>query len=152
MNTVIKSFNELTLKELYNILQLRVEVFILEQECLYQDLDGYDDKAYHVQVYEGDELAAYARLFVSGIKYPAASIGRVITSPRYRSRGYGDVLMEESIKMLESLGETHIMLSSQSYAQKFYERHLFNRTDKESYLEDDIPPVEMEYRRGDFNE
>lgn len=150
MVSVIKSFNELTLKELYDILQLRVEVFILEQSCLYQDLDGYDEQADHVMIFEGDELAAYARIFRSGIKYPAASIGRVITSPRFRGKGYGDILMEESIRVLLNLDENHIMLSSQSYAQKFYAKHGFLRTDRASYLEDDIPHVEMEYRRGDL--
>ena len=149
MKVVIRTFDELSVKELYDIIQLRVEVFILEQTCLYQDLDGNDDKAYHVQILEGDELAAYARVFKSGIKYPVASIGRVITSPKYRGKGYGDILMKESIKCVEELGEHHIMLSSQSYAQDFYAKHGFRRTSRESYLEDDIPHVEMEYRRGE---
>lgn len=149
MKVVVKPFDALSVKELYDIIQLRVEVFILEQTCLYQDLDGNDDKAYHVQILEGDEIAAYARVFRSGIKYPAASIGRVITSPKYRGKGYGDLLMKESIRCAEELGETHIMLSSQNYAQEFYARHGFKRTSRESYLEDDIPHVEMEYRRGE---
>jgi ElaA protein len=149
MKVLIKSFKELTTDELYKIIQLRIEVFILEQTCFYQDLDGYDDKAYHVQILEGDELAAYARVFKSGIKYPTASIGRVITSPDFRGKGYGDILMRESIRCAEGLEEHHIMLSSQSYAQKFYARHGFKRTDRESYLEDDIPHVEMEYKRGE---
>jgi len=149
MKIVIKSFKELTTKELYNIIQLRIEVFILEQTCFYQDLDGYDDKAYHVQILEGDEIAAYARVFKSGIKYPTASIGRVITSPKFRGKGYGDILMRESIRCAEGLEEHHIMLSSQSYAQEFYAKHGFKRTTRESYLEDDIPHVEMEYKRGE---
>ncbi|MBO1265748.1 GNAT family N-acetyltransferase [Proteiniclasticum sp. SCR006] len=149
MKVVVKPFDALSVKELYDIIQLRVEVFILEQTCLYQDLDGNDDKAYHVQIVEGDDIAAYARVFRSGIKYPAASIGRVITSPKYRGKGYGDILMKESIRCAEELGETHIMLSSQSYAQEFYARHGFKRTSRESYLEDDIPHVEMEYGRGE---
>ncbi|WP_312654454.1 GNAT family N-acetyltransferase [Proteiniclasticum sp.] len=150
MVSVIKSFNELTLKELYDILQLRVEVFILEQNCLYQDLDGYDEKADHVMIMEGNDLAAYARIFRSGIRYPAASIGRVITSPKYRGKGYGDLLMSESIRGLVKMGEEKIMLSSQSYAEGFYRKHGFKRTEKDPYLEDDIPHVEMEYRRGDY--
>ena len=147
MKVVIKSFKELTKEELYKIIQLRIEVFILEQTCFYQDLDGYDDKAYHVQVLEGDEIAAYERVFKSGIKYPTASIGRVITSPKFRGKGYGDILMRESIRCAEELEEHHIMLSSQSYAQDFYAKHGFVRTDRDSYLEDDIPHVEMEYKR-----
>lgn len=149
MKVVIKSFTELTTEELYKIIQLRIEVFILEQTCFYQDLDGYDDKAYHVQILEGDEIAAYARVFKSGIKYPTASIGRVITSPKFRGKGYGDILMKESIRCAEGLEEHHIMLSSQSYAQEFYAKHGFKRTTRESYLEDDIPHVEMEYKRGE---
>lgn len=152
MVSVIKSFNELTLKELYDILQLRVEVFIVEQNCLYQDLDGYDDKADHVLIMEGNDLAAYARIFRSGIKYESASIGRVITNPKYRGKGFGDLLMTESIRALEKMDENHIMLSSQSYAEGFYKKHGFVRTERETYLEDDIPHVEMEYRRGDLNE
>lgn len=149
MHIVIKAFNELTLSELYAVLKLRVEVFILEQNCLYQDLDGNDHLAFHVMVMEDDELAAYARVFRSGIRYPAASIGRVITAPEYRGKGYGEILMNEAIGFLDALDETHIMLSSQSYAQAFYERHGFVRTPRESYLEDDIPHVEMEYKRGE---
>ena len=149
MKVVIKSFTELTTEELYKIIQLRIEVFILEQTCFYQDLDGYDNKAYHVQILEGDEIAAYARVFKSGIKYPTASIGRVITSPKFRGKGYGDILMKESIRCAEGLEEHHIMLSSQSYAQEFYAKHGFKRTTRESYLEDDIPHVEMEYKRGE---
>lgn len=149
MKVVIKSFEELSVRELYDIIQLRVEVFILEQTCFYQDLDGHDDKARHVLIMEGEKIAAYARVFVSGIKYPVASIGRVITSPEYRGKGYGDVLMKESIRCAEDLGEDHIMLSSQSYAQDFYKRHGFRRTSRAPYLEDDIPHVEMEYRRGE---
>lgn len=152
MVSVIKSFNELTLKELYEILKLRVEVFMLEQNCLYQDLDGDDDKADHVLIREGNDLAAYARVFRSGIKYPAASIGRVITHPKYRGKGYGNILLKESVEFLFNQDEDHIMLSSQSYAEGFYIKNGFSRTEREPYLEDDIPHVEMEYARGDFDE
>lgn len=149
MNIIIKEFSELSLDELYSVLKLRVEVFIVEQNCLYQDLDGNDHLAYHVMVMEEDMLAAYARVFRSGIRYSAASIGRVITAPEFRSKGYGDILMKEAVNLLLALDESHIMLSSQSYAQGFYEKHGFRRTDKDTYLEDDIPHVEMEYRRGE---
>lgn len=146
MKIVTKPFDALTLDELYAILRLRQEVFILEQNCFYLDQDGYDQVAEHVMLYEGDHLAAYARVFKKGIKYDAASIGRVITSTQYRGKGLGIPLMEASIQTLLMQGEDHIKLSSQAYAEGFYEKVGFKRTEKAPYLEDDIPHVEMEYK------
>lgn len=148
MRHEIKAFNDLTVKELYAMLHLREKVFIVEQNCPYQDLDYTDQKALHVFLYEDEDLAAYTRIFDRGIKYPAASIGRVVTDPKYRGQGYGEVIMKVSIKELLLRGEPHIMLSSQAYAEKFYERLGFKRTEKAPYLEDDIPHVEMEFKGG----
>ena len=144
MKITVKPFEDLTLSEFHDLVQLRIEVFILEQQCLYQELDGDDPKARHVLVYDDQgNLAAYARLFARGIKGEEASIGRVITSPRHRSQGYGDVLMGESIRVLSSLGEMPIRISAQRYAQGFYARHGFVPTAKAPYLEDNIPHLEM---------
>lgn len=146
MRFEIKSFHELTVSELYAMLRLRERVFIVEQSCPYQDLDDTDQKALHVFLYEEEKLAAYTRIFRSGIKYPEASIGRVVTSPAHRGKGYGEKVMKASIEELLRIGEPHIVLSSQAYAEKFYEKLGFKRTEKEPYLEDDIPHVEMEFR------
>lgn len=146
MHYEIKPFHELTVPELYDLLHLREKVFIVEQNCPYQDLDYTDQKAHHVLLYEGGVLAAYTRIFRKGIKYKEASIGRVVTSPTHRSKGYGEIVMKISMEALARLGEDHIVLSSQAYAEKFYAKLGFRRTSKEPYLEDDIPHVEMEYK------
>ena len=146
MRYEFKPFHELTVSELYDLLHLREKVFIVEQECPYQDLDYTDQKAVHVLLYEGKELAAYTRIFQRGIKYSEASIGRVVTSPSHRGKGYGALVMKASMEALRKMGENHIVLSSQAYAEKFYERLGFKRTEKEPYLEDEIPHVEMEFK------
>lgn len=146
MRFEIKSFHELTVSELYAMLRLRERVFIVEQSCPYQDLDDTDQKALHVFLYEEENLAAYTRIFRSGIKYPEASIGRVVTSPAHRGKGYGAMVMKASMEELLKIGESHIILSSQAYAEEFYKKLGFKRTEKEPYLEDDIPHVEMEFK------
>lgn len=149
MRISIKPYEELTLDELYEIIRLRVEVFINEQNCNYQDLDGADSKAFHVMIIEDGILAAYSRLFVSGIKYEEAAIGRVITKKEYRGKNLGETLMKESMAFLLAKGETSIKLSSQSYAEGFYRKFGFIKTSRAPYLEDDIPHVEMIYRGGE---
>lgn len=148
MRISIKPYEDLTLEELYEIIRLRVEVFINEQNCNYQDLDGADNKAFHVMIMEDGVLCAYSRLFVSGIKYEEAAIGRVITKKEYRGRNLGETLMRESMAFLLAKGESAIKLSSQSYAEGFYRKLGFERTSRAPYLEDAIPHVEMIYRGG----
>lgn len=143
MYTIIKPYKDLTLDELYEIMKLRIEVFINEQDCNYQDLDGTDHLADHVMVMENSILAAYARVFPSGVKYEEAAIGRVITKKTFRGKNLGEHLMKESMKYLFAKGENKIKLSSQLYAEGFYAKLGFTRTTKEPYLEDKIPHVEM---------
>lgn len=139
----IKRFNELSTQELYEILQVRSEVFVVEQNCVYQDVDGKDQKAIHVLGYFQDDLAAYCRLFDAGDYFEQASIGRVIVSPKHRDKKLGHELMQTAIKAVENeFGQTKITISAQLYLQKFYEGHGFVKT-SETYLEDDIPHIEM---------
>ena len=139
----IKRFKELSLSELYNLLQLRSEVFVVEQNCVYQDIDSKDEKALHVLGYYNDELIAYSRLFNKGYYFDEASIGRVVVSTKYRNIKFGHDLMRTAITAIkENFDETAITISAQEYLKKFYESHGFVQT-TEMYLEDDIPHVQM---------
>ncbi|WP_310555323.1 GNAT family N-acetyltransferase [Flavobacterium sp.] len=139
----IKPFNELSTQELYSILKLRSEVFVVEQNCVYLDLDGKDQKAIHVLGYYNSELAAYCRLFDAGDYFENASLGRVIVAQKYRDRKWGNDLMLQAIAGIgKYFGTIQITISAQLYLQKFYESHGFVVT-SEQYLEDDIPHIEM---------
>jgi ElaA protein len=139
----IKPFNELTVQELYELLQLRSEVFVVEQNCVYQDVDFKDQKALHVLgIYDG-RIIAYARLFRSGDYFDTASIGRVIINANYRDRKWGNDLMNAAILgILEHFAENNITISAQLYLKKFYESHGFIAI-SEVYLEDDIEHIRM---------
>ncbi|MET4108226.1 GNAT family N-acetyltransferase [Hymenobacter sp. UYP22] len=140
----LKPFTDLTTPELYALLQLRSEVFVVEQTCPFQDMDGQDQAAYHLLGYSPDgELAAYSRLFGAGVTYPEASIGRVVTSPRHRRGGAGRALLHESIAALERLfGQQPIQIGAQHYLQTFYESFGFVQ-EGPGYLEDGIPHIHM---------
>ena len=139
----IKRFEELSATELYSILQLRSKVFVVEQNCVYQDIDGKDLKALHLIGECGEKIVAYARMFNSGDYFENASIGRVVIDPDYRDRKWGFEMMENAIAGIEEhFGETKITISAQLYLQKFYEKLGFV-TFGESYLEDEIPHIEM---------
>lgn len=140
----IKSFESLSVNELYNILRLRSEIFVVEQNCVYLDLDGKDQKALHLfGTFEGN-IVAHARLFKPGISFVHASIGRVTVEAKYREKKWGHELMRQAIAgVLEHFGETEITIGAQLYLKKFYESHGFVQT-SEMYLEDDIPHIQME--------
>lgn len=139
----IKPFKALSVDELYDLLQLRSEVFVVEQNCVYQDIDGKDRKALHlIGNYDG-KIVAYARLFKSGDYFENASVGRVVVGTNYRDKKWGHDLMREAIAGIEAhFNETKITISAQLYLQKFYESHGFIST-SEVYLEDDIPHIQM---------
>ena len=142
----IKRFKELSLNELYSILQLRSEVFVVEQNCVYQDIDGKDEKALHVLGYFNNEVVAYTRLFNKGLYFEESSIGRVVVSPKYRDKKWGFQLMEVSIAAIEQyFNQTKITISAQQYLTKFYQSLGFVQT-SDMYLEDDIPHIQM--KRG----
>lgn len=140
----IKSFEELTTAELYAILRLRSEVFIIEQNCAYQDLDNSDQQALHLMgMDDTGQLLAYTRIFAPGIKFTEASIGRVVTSSLARGKGAGRELMERSILELQQhYGKIPIKIGAQQYLQRFYTSLGFEQT-SDMYLEDGIPHIEM---------
>ena len=142
----IKPFETLTTAELYNLLQIRNEVFIVEQNCVYQDVDSKDQKAYHILGELDGIVVAYARLFKSKDYFDEASIGRVLVKQMHRNFKLGHLLMERAIYFISSeLGEIKITISAQLYLKFFYESHGFIQT-SDTYLEDDIPHIEM--KRG----
>ncbi|PQJ79976.1 GNAT family N-acetyltransferase [Polaribacter porphyrae] len=144
MEFITKSFQELNTTELYQILQLRSEVFVVEQDCVYQDLDFKDQKALHVFGIKDDKIVAYTRIFKSGDYFKNASIGRVVVAKNERSSGYGVDLMEASIKAVENEFKTEkITISAQVYLTKFYNSLGFNKVGEE-YLEDGIPHIRMD--------
>lgn len=137
------SYSELTTDELYALLRLRAAVFVVEQACPYQDLDGYDDRAWHLLGHEGDALVAYARLFPSGVTYPEASVGRIVTSPAVRRDGRGRALMREALAQLTArVGPGSVRIGAQRYLEGFYAEFGF-RVDGPPYDEDGIPHVHM---------
>ena len=139
----IKSFENLSVNELYDILKLRSEIFVVEQNCVYLDIDGKDKQALHLfGEFEG-KIVGYSRLFKPGITFDNASIGRVVVDANYRDRKWGHDLMREAIAGIKQhFGESKITIGAQLYLKKFYESHGFVQT-SEMYLEDDIPHIEM---------
>ncbi len=139
----IKPFEALSTTELYNVLQLRAEVFVVEQNCVYQDIDGKDYKALHLIGEDNGQIVGYARLFQPKDYFDEASIGRVVVKETYRDKKLGHILMQEAIRGIEKeFHQTKITISAQLYLKKFYESHGFIQT-SETYLEDDIPHIEM---------
>ena len=139
----IKSYQELTKEELYNLLQLRSEVFVVEQDCIYQDIDGKDQKALHVLGYKNNQIIAYTRLFDSGDYFDTPSIGRVVVKQADRKFKCGHELMKVTINAIkDNYQDKVITISAQLYLQKFYESHGFIVVG-EQYLEDDIPHIRM---------
>lgn len=144
MNFITKSFQELTTTELYQILQLRSEVFVVEQDCVYQDIDFKDQKSLHVLGVKNNKIVAYTRIFKPGDYFKNASIGRVVVQEKERKFGFGHHLMKASIKAIkENFKEDIITISAQVYLQKFYESHQFKKVGEE-YLEDGIPHIRMD--------
>ncbi len=138
-----KTFKQLTTDELYALLQLRSKVFVVEQDCVYQDLDGKDYKALHVLGYMDKKLAAYTRIFKPGDYLEYASIGRVVVDPDERKSKHGFAIMEASIKAIEDYyNETTIKISAQVYLKTFYNNLGFHAIG-EAYFEDGIPHVGM---------
>jgi len=143
MNIEIKTFEEFNIQELYEVLALRSEVFVVEQDCVYQDIDGKDHKAIHVLGYKDDKLVAYTRCFNPGFYFEEASIGRVIVKVDQRKYGYGHDIINASIKEIEDRFKVNtIKISAQQYLTKFYESHQFKQIG-EGYLEDGIPHIAM---------
>ena len=138
-----KAFANLTPDELYAIIRLRNEVFVVEQNCVFQDADNKDQKSLHFMGWDGTTLAAYTRIIPQGISYAQASIGRVVTKPTYRKQALGKILMQLSIDYtLAQFNCNEIKIGAQLYLKKFYENLGFTQC-SEVYLEDNIPHIEM---------
>tara|TARA_B100000809_G_C15140284_1_gene532895 strand:- start:8788 stop:9228 length:441 start_codon:yes stop_codon:yes gene_type:complete len=143
MKISIKTFNELSTIELYEILQLRSEVFVVEQDCAYQDIDGKDQKALHIIGIVENEIIAYTRCFQPGDYFKEASIGRVVVKESQRKFKRGNQLMNNSIEAIENHYHTNtIKISAQCYLNKFYSNLGFKSFGDE-YLEDGIPHIKM---------
>ncbi len=138
-----KTFQELTTADLYAILQLRSEVFVVEQNCVFQDIDYKDQVAWHVIGICDGKIVAYTRLFKPNEFYEFASIGRVVINPKFRERKWGNDLMQYSILEIEKLFEVkQITIGAQLYLKRFYENNGFVQT-SDVYLEDEIEHIEM---------
>ncbi|KGA96784.1 GNAT family acetyltransferase [Alkalihalobacillus alcalophilus ATCC 27647 = CGMCC 1.3604] len=149
MNWVVKEFNQLTNEELYEIIRLRVNVFIVEQNCPYEELDGADKKALHLFLKdEKGAMLAYSRLFLKGDYFEEASIGRVIVAQKQRSLGYGVQLLNKAISILEEEKEQKsIFIQAQSYLEKFYQSFGFYSV-SESYMHDGLLHTDMRKERN----
>ncbi|WP_227396460.1 GNAT family N-acetyltransferase [Jeotgalibacillus aurantiacus] len=143
MNWELKRFDELNTRELYNILQARNAIFVVEQECAYHEIDGHDPDCWHLSLKIDGELAAYSRLLERGVKYDIASIGRIIVPEKFRGNGLARLLVQRSIDiMVNDWKEKEIKLQAQTYLRDFYESFGFEATSEE-YLDDGIPHVDM---------
>ena len=151
INWQFKHFSELTTDELYKILTLRNEIFVVEQNCVYLDTDDKDLDVWHLFGSIEEQVIAYARIIPPGISYDTASIGRVVVNQKYRSNGIGYTLMKLAInETLNQFSVNTITISAQEYLLKFYSSLGFVQI-SEPYLEDDIPHVKMIYKNNESN-
>ena len=136
-------FDSISKEELYDVLSLRQRVFIIEQDCFYEDLDYSDQDANHLLLYKDDKLMGYSRVFPPGIKYNTASIGRIVTDQEYRGKGFGKSITHESIQFgKEIFPESDITISAQYRLINFYTDLGFEK-EGSVYLEDDIDHIKM---------
>jgi ElaA protein len=144
INWICKKFDDLTPHELYAYLQLRNEVFVVEQNCVFQDADDKDQKCFHLMAWDENKLIAYTRIVPAGICYEEISIGRVVTSPSSRGKGLGKELMQKSIDAAHAIfGKgSAIKIGAQLYLKKFYESFGFVQT-SDVYTEDGIEHIKM---------
>ncbi len=144
---IFKKFPDLTLDELYALLELRQLVFVTEQKCAYTDADYKDQNAWHLLGYDGEKLAVYARITFPGVRYEEISIGRVVSAPEYRRTGWGRAVMKMALENIETMhGKVPVRISAQTYLMKFYQSFGFEIVSEE-YMEDGLPHREM-LRRG----
>ncbi|WP_407376108.1 GNAT family N-acetyltransferase [Methanobrevibacter sp.] len=144
---ILKQFGDLTLSELYEILRLRVEVFVVEQDCCYQDLDGKDYDSYHLFIKDGENIVGALRILKENVAYAEMAIGRLIVDERYRGDGLSRKMMKKAMDfILNDLNRNAIRLSGQAYLCDFYTSLGFKRV-SDSYLEDGIKHYEFLYER-----
>jgi ElaA protein len=137
------AFDDLRVAELYEVLRLRSEVFVVEQQCIFQDMDGADQQAMHLLGVQGGELRAYARCFAPGVKFAQASIGRVVSQRSQRGTGLGHALIDQAISAVSQVwGPQPIRVGAQTHLAGFYAKHGFADAGR-PYVEDGIPHLEM---------
>ena len=139
---IIKSFEELNKAELYQIIQLRIAVFIVEQDCPYPDLDDMDQDAQHLWIEDAGEIVCYLRVNPAGSRFLEPSLGRIVTKKSHRNRGLAEMLIKKAIDLVCEKESRAIRISAQCYLEKYYEKFGFIKASEE-YLEDDIPHIEM---------
>lgn len=143
----MKKFDELSAEEIYEILKIRNQIFIVEQQCPYLDCDGRDMKSYHLFMENNKEIAAYLRIIEKGVSYNEISIGRVLVNPKYRGKGLARDMMKEAIEFINNqLNEDIIRIEAQAYLIDFYKSFGFKQI-SEVFLEDNIPHIEMLYTK-----
>ena len=142
----VKHFNELSTEEFHDLIALRIQIFVIEQDCPYQEVDGKDKVAFHLFFKnENNEMIATTRILPQGISYDEVAIGRVVVHENYRGTGLGHQLMADSMSFVEqNFGKVPVRLSAQKHLENYYGNHGFQSTGKE-YLEDGIPHIEMLY-------
>lgn len=147
MNLKIKRFNELSTRELYEILKLRAEIFVVEQNCPYNDLDDKDYECIHIFLKEKNQIIAYIRVLNPGISYPDSSLGRVLVSKFARGRGLAKKIVQIGVDYIfNELNEKSITIGAQNYLKNFYETFGFKSV-SEVYLEDNIPHIDMTLKK-----
>jgi len=139
MKTFHRTYEELSNKELEDLFRLRQQIFIIEQQCFYEDIDGYDDKASHLLIYDEKDLSAYLRIFKPGIKYEEASLGRIVVAPSYRGTGLGEKLIRKGVKLC---GGGKIRIEAQAALINYYNQLGF-KEEGEVYSVDDIDHIQM---------
>ncbi len=144
MKLEVKAYNQLSLDEFHDLIQLRIQVFVIEQDCPYQDVDGKDKLADHLIAMNEGKLMATLRILPPGIAYEEWAIGRVVVAEEARGTGLGNEIMQAAIKHIDQLhgGHAHIKLSAQEHLRAYYSRHGFEQCG-EGYLEDGIPHIPM---------
>ncbi|RXZ80736.1 GNAT family N-acetyltransferase [Paenibacillaceae bacterium] len=150
MQWSIKKFHELTNDELYEILQKRVDVFVVEQECAYKEIDGHDRVAYHLYAHNGSEIAAYLRVLPPGTTYEALSIGRVLVDKNHRKEGLGSELLKNALTFIhKELKESVVKIQAQHHLLSFYGSFGFEQI-SEVYLDEGIPHIDMIFLKVDL--
>ena len=139
---IIKSFEELNKAELYQIIQLRIAVFIVEQDCPYPDLDDMDQDAQHLWIEDAGEIVCYLRVNPAESRFSEPSLGRIVTKKSHRKQGLAEMLINKAINLVCEKESRAIRISAQCYLEKYYEKFGFLKASEE-YLEDDIPHIEM---------
>lgn len=144
MELLKRSLDTFESLELHKIFKLRIDVFVVEQECSYEEIDNKDIDAIHIYLKNKNDIVAYLRVLSPGVSYEEASIGRVLVNKKYRGKGYGRQIMQEGIDYCKSHYSGNIKISAQAYLEKFYKSLGFEKV-SDIYLEDNIPHIDMIY-------